>query len=261
MSESSDLRAPCPGCGKSLRFPPGTPAGKKFKCPRCATRVTVPGAAPQQTEVVFLATCPACAQGRVVPEKGAEEETFACTHCKTRISETMLGFLFLAVDEEFVPNAAPITSQVFTRPQLKNLSEEAARSGASTLRALAAAPPGAGAKAKTKPSPPASEPAEDTGQEAPKPPPPDAGSRPAEETEEGAEPDEPTLSAKDLLEDLEQTGEGAENDEDLWWEVDEEALAERGGKNPSRPPLRRQKPGKKGSENNLNVDDLLDELR
>lgn len=63
------------------------------------------------------------------------------------------------------------------------------------------------------------------------------------------------------MDELEGTGADAKTsaaeDEDLWWEVDEEALAARGG------PGKTTKDPEKGEEGNedFNVDDLLDELR
>lgn len=270
MSEPSELRSPCPGCGKSLRFPPGTQPGKHFKCPRCATRVAVPGPAAKREAPAFLETCPACAKGRVIAEKGGEEGTFACTHCESRISETMLGFLYIKIDPAFVPDAEAVKSRLFTRPQLKNLSEAAARTGKTSLAAEGAP---ARPAPKPKPAPPApaepeaapaeppltpAQPKQQGGLAAEPAPPSEA---PAAPTAEGEPAPEEGLSAEDLMGELEAAGPGdglEDAEEDLWWEVDEEALAARG--DAPAPPADSPKSGD-GEGEGFNVDDLLDDLR
>lgn len=239
MTDPPDARVPCPGCGKTLRFPAGTPPDKEFRCPRCAARVKAPGAAPETAEAVFLPTCPVCAKGKVVAGASSGEEVYVCSHCDSRLSETIFGYLYLQLDPRYAKGAAKVKNQTFTRQQLVAMSARAAETGLPSL----ASGDSPAAERQKEPEPPTP---------TPTPPP-----LPAPRAEEEKEPEpESSVTAEDLLSEMSVRSKSDDRtDDELWWEIDEEELAKRKGSTGEALPEQAGKAGSGGAEPTL--DDLL----
>jgi len=240
MTEHADVRVTCPSCGKTLRFPPSAPPGKEYRCPKCNAHVNIPGAAPVKSQDVFLAVCPVCAKGKVVKNAGGrEDETFTCSGCGSTLAETIFGFLFVNVNTQHVPDAAKIKAQTFTKPQLQAMSDHAAQTGTPALDGPApSAKPAAkparrtSAHEKAKPAPEAA-PAEPEPKPAPEPAAPPAAEpeTPAEAKAQAAPPpaNAPELAAmgSELVGEASGVSQGAGQEEELWWEVDQEEMEKR----------------------------------
>ena len=231
----------CPGCGKKLKLPPGTPPGTKFNCPKCGAMSTLGEAepvgpdAPSDPEAasesaaaalkalvkpriprkaipaerrgeLLLATCPVCGIGEVFADKQSQDEhTYSCDACDSVLRESFIGFVYGKVDERFGKAQQELPGKTFTRPDLKAL----------------------GAEAKREPDT-----SESSGERA-------AG---ADQPDQGDETG-PPAGASEMVSDA-----AAQESGELFWEIDEEAMAERRRKEAER------------KQSSVTVDDLLDEL-
>lgn len=201
-----------------------------------------------KSEDLFLPACPVCAMGKVVKDTSdSKEDRYSCTKCSSVLSETIFGFVYTSVDEKQHSDVQGLKNQTFTKQQLVKLSVEASETGKSAFRKKTDEPEGpAGVTARQQAvrramQKRATAAAEKTkSQEAPKTAAADPRAAPAA-AGEAAPPEQPEPEGsatavdesvgKELLRELRGDGADSAGDEDdgddLWWEVDEEALARR----------------------------------
>jgi len=185
----------------------------------------------------FLPACPVCAIGKVIKDtSNRKEEIYTCTKCSSQLSETIFGFVYTQVDEKQHKDVEGLKKQTFTKQQLVKLSDQARETGRSAFLKKDEIRPGDGITARQQAIRTAMEKRAQLNQQKTKGGPGTSGAKPeAEAPKAPGEPDEDAEGeeagvGQELLRELRAEGTAGapvEDEEDLWWEVDEEALAER----------------------------------
>jgi len=247
----------CEKCKRKVRLPSSAVPGKVYTCARCGgqvvARVPTPQQDPQKEQgqpdtkdegpdwelsperkgELFLEACPVCLKGSVFRDKHAEDgHTFLCDNCASVLTETIFGFMYTSLDTRFEESKGSLLQQTLTKPELVKMAAEAREEKPEEAPAPAAAEAGReAAGAEKAPGP----------QQAPR-----TEEAPPKLTPEG---EAPAVADKAAPPGPGKPEPAAAEEEDLWWEIDEEAMAKAGKKAPV--------PRKKGP---VTVDDLLEEL-